>query len=52
MRASNMIFLYHVIVEHGKPELADESVASILPPSGAWKTLITEQLKKARIRAY
>lgn len=49
MRASSMTFLYRVIVGREKPELAYESVARVWSPSGAWKKLITEQLKKAEI---
>jgi protein tyrosine phosphatase (PTP) superfamily phosphohydrolase (DUF442 family) len=49
MRASSMTFLYRVIIGHEKPELAYESVARIWSPSGAWKKLITDQLKKANI---
>lgn len=49
MRASSMTFLYRVIVEREKPELAYESVARVWSPSGVWKQLITDQLKKANI---
>jgi protein tyrosine phosphatase (PTP) superfamily phosphohydrolase (DUF442 family) len=49
MRGSTMTFLYRVIVEHEKPELAYESVSRVWSPRGVWKRLIVSELRKADI---
>lgn len=49
MRASSLTFLYRVIVGRESPERAYESVARVWSPDGPWKSLLTVQLRKARI---
>lgn len=49
MRASSMIFLYRVVVEHQDPEKAYEAVAKIWSPEGPWKLFIAAELKQAGI---
>jgi len=45
-RASTLTFLYRVLVEKTDPQLAWEAVSKVWTPSGAWKTLMMERLKK------
>ncbi|XHS78803.1 protein tyrosine phosphatase family protein [Burkholderiaceae bacterium UC74_6] len=45
-RASTLTFLYRVLVEKTDPQVAWESVSKVWTPSGAWKTLMLDRLKK------
>jgi len=49
MRASTLSFLYRVIVEKVEPRQAFDSVAQVWTPSGPWKQLMLEQLRKHRV---
>lgn len=49
MRASSMTFLYRSIIAREKPEFAYEAVSKVWSPSGPWKKLIVDQLKRAEI---
>ena len=49
MRASTMTFLYRVIIDNDKADLAYESVARVWSPEGPWKQLIVSELNKAGI---
>jgi protein tyrosine phosphatase (PTP) superfamily phosphohydrolase (DUF442 family) len=49
MRASSMVFLHRVL--HGKedPARADEPVAKVWSPDGAWRQLLRAQLSKHQV---
>lgn len=49
MRASSMVFLYRVVIGHESPEQAYEAVAKVWSPSGAWKKLLVNELRKAGV---
>lgn len=49
MRASTMVFLYRVVVGKEDPVLAYESVSKVWVPSGPWKQLMLDVLKKHKI---
>jgi protein tyrosine phosphatase (PTP) superfamily phosphohydrolase (DUF442 family) len=49
MRASSMTFLYRVVVGHESPEQAYEAVAKVWSPSGAWRKLLVNELRKANV---
>nr|WP_316644296.1 protein tyrosine phosphatase family protein [uncultured Roseateles sp.] len=49
MRASTLSFLYRVIVEKAEPRQAFEAVSQVWTPSGPWKQLMLEQLRKHRV---
>jgi len=45
-RASTLTFLYRTLVEKTDPQSAWEPVARVWTPSGKWKALLLERLKK------
>jgi len=49
MRASTLVFLHRVIVDHEAPALAYEAVTRVWSPRGPWETLMVEQLRKHAI---
>ncbi len=49
MRASSMVFLYRSIILKDAPDKAYESVIRVWSPQGAWRELITAQLRKHEI---
>lgn len=46
MRASTLSFLYRTVVERAEPRQAYEQVARVWTPSGPWKALVQEQLRR------
>jgi protein tyrosine phosphatase (PTP) superfamily phosphohydrolase (DUF442 family) len=48
-RASSVVFLYRVLVEHERPEAAYEAVARVWSPNRAWRALIVQELRDAGI---
>ena len=49
MRASSMVFLHRVITEKSDPARAYEAVAAVWSPEGAWRALLSAQLRKNAI---
>jgi protein tyrosine phosphatase (PTP) superfamily phosphohydrolase (DUF442 family) len=49
MRASSMVFLYRAIVLKEDPRRAYDAVIRVWSPSGPWRTLVEDQLRKHRI---
>lgn len=49
MRASAMVFLYRAIVLKEDPRRAYEAVTRVWSPSGPWRKLVEDQLRKHRI---
>jgi len=49
MRASTMVFLYRTIVVKEDPHRAYEAVTRVWVPEGAWKRLISDELRKNKI---
>ena len=45
-RASTLTFLYRTLVEKADPQTAWEPVSRVWTPSGKWKALLLERLKK------
>jgi protein tyrosine phosphatase (PTP) superfamily phosphohydrolase (DUF442 family) len=49
LRASSMVFLYRTIVFKEDPRHAYESVSKVWSPTGPWRKLIEDQLRKHKI---
>ena len=49
MRASSMVFLHRVIVDHEAPETAYEAVTKVWSPNGTWRRFIVAMLRQHRI---
>jgi len=49
MRASTLVFLYRAIVLREEPGTAYDAVTRVWTPSGPWKTLMQEQLRRHKI---
>lgn len=49
MRASTMVFLYRVVVGKEDPRVAYDSVTKVWAPSGPWKQLIIDVLRKNNV---
>jgi protein tyrosine phosphatase (PTP) superfamily phosphohydrolase (DUF442 family) len=49
MRASSMVFLHRVIVDHEAPETAYEAVTKVWSPNGTWRRFIVAMLRRHQI---
>jgi protein tyrosine phosphatase (PTP) superfamily phosphohydrolase (DUF442 family) len=49
LRASSMVFLYRTVVLKEDPRQAYDAVAKVWSPSGPWRKVIEEQLRKHKI---
>jgi protein tyrosine phosphatase (PTP) superfamily phosphohydrolase (DUF442 family) len=49
LRASSMVFLYRTVVLKEDPRQAYDAVAKVWSPSGPWRKLLEEQLRKHNI---
>jgi len=49
MRASTLVFLYRAIVLREEPGAAYDAVTRVWTPSGPWKALMQEQLRRHKI---
>jgi len=49
LRASSMVFLYRTVVLKEDPRQAYEAVSKVWSPTGPWRKLLEEQLRKHKI---
>ena len=49
LRASSMVFLYRTVTLKEDPRIAYEAVAGVWAPSGPWRRLIEDQLRKHNV---